>query len=180
MAISGSGEITASFSEGALIFGYPVVDPARYGVVEIAADGQAISLDEKPERPRSNLAVPGFYLYDSQVVGIAEGLVPSARGELEITDVNKEYLTRRQLQVIRLGRGIAWLDSGTHDSLLDAANFIATIEKRQGLKIACLEEVALRLGYVDEDHVSDVVSAMPQSTYKEYLERILTDTSYAR
>jgi glucose-1-phosphate thymidylyltransferase len=176
----GLGEIASSFTEGALIFGYPVVDPARYGVVEIGADGRALSLEEKPARPKSNLAVPGLYIYDSHVVGIAEDLRPSARGELEITDVNKEYLARGQLQVIRLSRGIAWLDSGTHDSLLEAANFIATIERRQGLKIACLEEVALRLGNVDEEHVARLLSKMPQSSYKEYLERILTDTSYAR
>jgi glucose-1-phosphate thymidylyltransferase len=176
----GLGEITSSFSQGALIFGYPVVDPARYGVVEIGADGRALSLQEKPTQPRSNLAVPGLYIYDSHVVGIAEGLRPSARGELEITDVNKEYMARGQLQVIRLGRGIAWLDSGTHDSLLEAANFIATIERRQGLKIACLEEVALRLGNVDEEHVTRLLSTMPQSSYKEYIERILTDTSFVR
>jgi glucose-1-phosphate thymidylyltransferase len=173
-------EITSSFSRGALIFGYPVVDPARYGVVEIGDDGKAKSLEEKPARPRSNLAVPGFYLYDSDVVSIAESLSPSRRGELEITDVNKEYLARGSLQVMRLGRGIAWLDSGTHDSLLDAANFIATIEHRQGLKIACLEELALRLGYVDEEHISGLLSTMPQSAYREYVERILTDTTYDR
>jgi glucose-1-phosphate thymidylyltransferase len=173
-------EITSTFAQGALIFGYPVVDPSRYGVVEIGSDGRAVSLEEKPERPRSNLAVPGFYVYDRDVVAIAEKLRPSARGELEITDVNKEYMARGDLRVVRLGRGIAWLDSGTHDSLLDAANFIATVELRQGLKIACLEEVALRLGYVDEGHVERLVSTMPDSTYREYLERVLTDPSYVR
>jgi glucose-1-phosphate thymidylyltransferase len=157
-----------------------VVDPSRYGVVEIDSDGRAISLEEKPARPRSNLAVPGFYVYDRDVVAIAEKLRPSARGELEITDVNKEYLDRGELRVIRLGRGFAWLDSGTHDSLLDAANFIATVEHRQGLKIACLEEVALRLGYVDEGHIERLLSTMPRSTYREYLERVLTDPSYVR
>jgi glucose-1-phosphate thymidylyltransferase len=169
----GLAEIASTFSEGALIFGYPVVDPARYGVVEIGADGQALSLEEKPVKPRSNLAVPGFYIYDSEAVAIAEALNPSARGELEITDVNKEYLARGNLQVMRLGRGIAWLDSGTHDSLLDAANFIATIEKRQGLKIACLEEIALRLGYVDETDMRAQIDAMPVSGYREYLERMM-------
>jgi glucose-1-phosphate thymidylyltransferase len=173
-------EITSSFAEGALIFGYPVVDPSRYGVVEIGPDGRALSLEEKPARPRTNLAVPGFYVYDRDVVAIAEKLRPSARGELEITDVNREYLARGDLQVIRLGRGFAWLDSGTHDSLLDAANFIATVEHRQGLKIACLEEVALRLGYVDEAHIERLMSTMPDSTYREYVERVLTDPSYVR
>jgi glucose-1-phosphate thymidylyltransferase len=173
-------EMTSTFSEGALIFGYPVVDPSRYGVVEIDPEGRALSLEEKPEQPRSNLAVPGFYVYDRDVVAIAEKLQPSARGELEITDVNKEYLARGDLRVIRLGRGFAWLDSGTHDSLLDAANFIATVEHRQGLKIACLEEVALRLGYVDEAHIERLLSTMPRSTYREYLERVLTDPSYVR
>jgi glucose-1-phosphate thymidylyltransferase len=172
--------ITSTFTEGALIFGYPVVEPSRYGVVQIGEDGRAISLEEKPVRPKSNLAVPGFYVYDQDVVAITEKLRPSSRGELEITDVNREYLYRGDLQVIRLGRGIAWLDSGTHDSLLDAANFIATVEHRQGLKIACLEEVALRLGFVDEAHVERILSTMPQSNYKEYLERILTDPSYVR
>jgi glucose-1-phosphate thymidylyltransferase len=173
-------EIMSTFVEGALIFGYPVVDPSRYGVVEIDANGRAMSLEEKPSRPKSNLAVPGFYVYDRDVVAITEKLRPSARGELEITDVNREYLARGDLQVIRLGRGIAWLDSGTHDSLLDAANFIATVEVRQGLKIACLEEVALRLGYVDEGHIERLLATMPTSTYKEYLERVLTDPSYVR
>jgi glucose-1-phosphate thymidylyltransferase len=173
-------EMTSTFSEGALIFGYPVVDPSRYGVVEIDPEGRALSLEEKPEQPRSNLAVPGFYVYDRDVVAIAEKLQPSARGELEITDVNKEYLARGDLRVIRLGRGFAWLDSGTHDSLLDAANFIATVEHRQGLKIACLEEVALRLGYIDEAHIERLLATMPTSTYKEYLERVLTDPSYVR
>jgi glucose-1-phosphate thymidylyltransferase len=172
--------IASSFSTGALIFGYPVIDPGRYGVVELGPDGLARSLEEKPSQPRSNLAVPGFYIYDEEVVSIAEGLRPSARGELEITDVNRKYLDQGRLRVIRLGRGIAWLDSGTHDSLLDAANFIATVEHRQGLKIACLEEVALRLGYVDEEHIGRLLSTMPQSTYREYLERILTDSSYVR
>jgi glucose-1-phosphate thymidylyltransferase len=172
--------IASSFSTGALIFGYPVIDPGRYGVVELGPDGLARSLEEKPSQPRSNLAVPGFYIYDEEVVSIAEGLRPSARGELEITDVNRKYLDQGRLRVIRLGRGIAWLDSGTHDSLLDAANFIATVEHRQGLKIACLEEVALRLGYVDEEHIGRLLSTMPQSTYRDYLERILTDSSYVR
>ena len=164
-----------SFSLGALIFGYPVGDPERYGVVEVGDNGRALSLEEKPQRPRSNLAVPGFYIYDDQVVGIASELKPSDRGELEITDVNNVYLDRGQLQVVRLGRGVAWLGSGTHDSLLDAANFIATIEHRQGLKIACLEEIALQRGYVDSAHMERLIAVMPSSAYRDYLERAMSD-----
>jgi glucose-1-phosphate thymidylyltransferase len=168
-------DVVDSFATGAVIFGYPVSDPERYGVVEMGEDGMAVSLEEKPASPKSNLAVPGFYIYDENVVDIAKNLTPSARGELEITDVNRVYLGRGQLKTIRLGRGIAWLDSGTHDSLLEAANFIATIEHRQGLKIACLEEIAFQRGYVDGGHMTDLVQAMPNSTYREYLERLLSD-----
>jgi glucose-1-phosphate thymidylyltransferase len=167
--------VVDDFAGGALIFGYPVSDPSRYGVVEVARDGQALSLEEKPDHPRSNLAVPGFYLYDAEVVEIAKGLSPSTRGELEITDINNIYLERGRLRVIRLGQGVAWLDSGTHDSLLEAANFIATIERRQGLKIACLEEVAFRLGYVDEAHLERLIAAMPESGYRDYLKRLMAD-----
>jgi glucose-1-phosphate thymidylyltransferase len=165
-------EIVDSFSTGAIVFGYPVRDPERYGVVELDADGRAVSLVEKPENPISNLAVPGFYLYDQHVVEVTESITPSARGELEITDVNRVYLDRGELTVARLGRGIAWLDSGTHDSLLDSANFIATIEHRQGLKIACLEEIAYRRGYIDRAHLLELIDAMPRSTYRQYLERV--------
>jgi glucose-1-phosphate thymidylyltransferase len=171
----GLSAVAESFSKGAVIFGYPVSDPERYGVVEIGEDGLALSLEEKPAHPRSNLAVPGFYLYDEQVVGLTEDLTPSPRGELEITDVNNAYLGQGELRVIRLGRGVAWLDSGTHDSLLEAANFIATIEHRQGLKIACLEEVAFRLGYVDEAHMERLIAGMAQSGYRDYLERMMAD-----
>ena len=173
----GLDAVVSDFDGGAVIFGYPVSDPERYGVVEIDANGMAVSLEEKPSSPRSNLAVPGFYLYDEDVVDIAKNLTPSARGELEITDVNREYLARGALRTIRLGRGIAWLDGGTHDSLLEAANFIATIEHRQGLKIACLEEIAYLRGYVDHNHMTSLVSAMPQSGYRGYLERLLADTT---
>ncbi|MEX1126455.1 MAG: glucose-1-phosphate thymidylyltransferase RfbA [Acidimicrobiia bacterium] len=173
----GLDAVVSDFDGGAIIFGYPVSDPERYGVVEIDANGMAVSLEEKPSSPRSNLAVPGFYLYDAHVVDIVKNLTPSARGELEITDVNREYLARGALRTIRLGRGIAWLDSGTHDSLLEAANFIATIEHRQGLKIACLEEIAYQRGYVDHNHMTTLVSEMPQSGYRGYLERLLADTS---
>jgi glucose-1-phosphate thymidylyltransferase len=169
---AGFDEIAASFTTGAVVFGYPVRDPERYGVVELDDDDRAVSLVEKPEQPRSNLAVPGFYLYDERVVEITEGITPSERGELEITDVNRAYLDRGELVVSRLGRGIAWLDSGTHDSLLDAANFIATIEHRQGLKIACLEEIAYRRGFIDRSQLVDLVEGMPRSAYREYLEQI--------
>lgn len=175
----GLDSVVADFDRGAVIFGYPVSDPERYGVVEMADDGLALSLEEKPASPRSNLAVPGFYLYDEDVVDIAKNLTPSARGELEITDVNREYMARSALRTIRLGRGIAWLDSGTHDSLLEAANFIATIERRQGLKIACLEEIAYQRGYVDRSHMTSMVAEMPRSSYREYLERILADAATA-
>ena len=167
--------VVEGFAGGALIFGYPVGDPGRYGVVEIGDDGRALSLEEKPERPRSNLAVPGLYLYDAGVVEQARQLSPSDRGELEITDINNAYLQQGRLRVVRLGQGVAWLDSGTHDSLLEAANFIATIERRQGLKIACLEEIAYRLGHVNETHMQDLISGMPASGYRDYLERMMTD-----
>lgn len=168
-------EIVREFTSGALIFGYPVRDPERYGVVEFDADGKVQSLVEKPERPRSNLAVPGLYLYDANAVEHTRTLTPSARGELEITDLNKVYLERGELRAVRLGRGIAWLDTGTHDSLLEAANFIATIEHRQGLKIACLEEIALRQGFVDEVALRATLAGMPASEYRDYVERVLEE-----
>jgi len=173
----GLDQTVEGFARGALIFGYPVSDPERYGVVEIDEDGMATSLEEKPTRPRSNMAIPGFYLYDEAVVDIAKNLTPSARGELEITDVNRAYMLQGALRTIRLGRGIAWLDSGTHDSLLEAANFIATIERRQGLKIACLEEVAYERGYVTHEQLTTLVSQMPMSGYRDYLERLLDDAA---
>ena len=160
------------FEGGALIFGYPVRDPERYGVVEFDEQGGVVSLEEKPEKPRTNLAVPGIYLYDSNVVETAQALEPSARGELEITDLNLAYLERGELRAERLGRGIAWLDTGTHESLLDAANFIATIESRQGLKIACLEEIALRRGYLSRDQYQQMLEGMPNSPYRNYLDMV--------
>jgi glucose-1-phosphate thymidylyltransferase len=166
----------ASFREGALIFGYPVSDPERYGVVEFGPDGRVLSLEEKPARPRTNLAVPGIYLYDREVVEIARRLKPSARGELEITDVNLEYLARGALRAERLGRGIAWLDTGTHESLLEAANFIAAIERRQGLKIGCPEEIAYRKGFIDAEGLLALTRAMPDSSYRAYLEALLAET----
>ena len=171
----GFDEAVATFVDGALIFAYPVSDPVRYGVVEFDETGKAISLEEKPERPRSRFAVPGMYLYGSDVVSLAESLEPSPRGELEITDLNKVYLDQGRLRVRTLGRGVAWLDSGTHDSLLDAANFIATIEHRQGTKIACLEEVAYRAGYLDHGGLATLVDSMPRSGYRTYLEEILAE-----
>jgi glucose-1-phosphate thymidylyltransferase len=164
--------IMAEFQGGARIFGYQVQDPERYGVVEFDCAGTVLSIEEKPRHPRSSYAVPGLYLYDSQVVSIARSITPSARGELEITDVNLEYLRRGQLTVERLGRGIAWLDTGTHRSLLEASNFIETIESRQGLKIACLEEIALRLGFIGLAQMRQVIQATPVSSYRDYLQRV--------
>ena len=167
--------IVAEFTDGALIFGYPVDDPQRYGVVEFDSEGRVKSLEEKPESPRTNLAVPGIYLYDRQVSGLARTLRPSARGELEITDLNLLYLERGELRAQRMGRGIAWLDTGTQESLLDAANFIATIERRQGLKISCPEEIAYRLGFVDREQLTRSIETMPPSPYRSYVERVLEE-----
>jgi glucose-1-phosphate thymidylyltransferase len=156
-------------NDGATVFAYPVADPQRYGVVELDAAGRPISLVEKPEQPRSNLAVTGLYLYDNRVVDIARGLRPSPRGELEITDVNAAYLRDGRLRVHVLSRGNAWLDTGTHDSLLDAANFVAVIEKRQGLKVGCVEEVAYRLGFIDDAQLMRLAEPMESSEYGRYL-----------
>jgi glucose-1-phosphate thymidylyltransferase len=160
-----AGQLT----DGAIIFGYPVKDPERYGVVEFDDNGKVLSITEKPKQPKSHYAVPGLYFYDNNVVSIAKNLKPSARGELEITAVNEAYLHKDSLKVELLGRGTTWLDTGTPDSLLEAAAFVATIERRQGLKIACIEEVAYRLGYIDKKRLQDLVSIMPNSIYKEYL-----------
>ena len=155
--------------KGATIFGYWVQDPERYGVVEFNARGCAINLEEKPKCPRSNYAVPGLYFYDNQVVHIATQLTPSVRGELEITDVNKAYLAQGALRVELLGRGMAWLDMGTHASLLQAANFIETIESRQGLKIACVEEVAYRMGYIDAGQLERLAQPLLKNSYGQYM-----------
>ena len=171
-------KIVQEFQSGALIFGYYVNDPERYGVVEFDSAGKAISIEEKPKKPKSNYAVPGLYLYDRHITEIAKAMKPSARGELEITDVNMEYLRRGGLHVIPLGRGIAWLDTGTHTSLLEASHFIGTLEARQGLKIACLEEIAFRLGYIDAKKMKQVIEETPKSSYRDYLERIFKEKSY--
>ena len=168
--------IVAGFTGGARIFGYYVNDPERYGVVEFDDSGRVIGIEEKPATPKTNYAVPGLYLYDNQVVDIAKKMKPSARGELEITDVNLEYLRRGQLSVEKLGRGIAWLDTGTHQSLLEASHFIGTLEARQGLKIACLEEIALRMGFIDCRKMAEVIEATPKSSYREYLVRVYNET----
>ncbi|MEX2206552.1 MAG: glucose-1-phosphate thymidylyltransferase RfbA [Myxococcota bacterium] len=168
-------EIVRDFATGAVIFGYPVRDPERYGVVEFDESSKVVSLVEKPKQPRSNLAVPGIYLYDATVVERAKHLRPSARGELEITDLNRAYLETGDLRALRLGRGIAWLDTGTHESLLEAANFIATIEQRQGLKIACLEEIAFRQGFIDAAGLERTIAAMPASPYRDYCAALLLE-----
>jgi glucose-1-phosphate thymidylyltransferase len=171
-------KIVKEFQSGAVIFGYYVNDPERYGVVEFDVTGKAISIEEKPSRPKSNYAVPGLYLYDQHITEIAKSMKSSARGELEITDVNMEYLRRGGLHVVPLGRGIAWLDTGTHTSLLEASHFIGTLEARQGLKIACLEEIAFRMGFVDKKKMKQVIEETPKSSYRDYLERILREKSF--
>jgi glucose-1-phosphate thymidylyltransferase len=168
----------AAGGAGATVFAYPVLDPERYGVVEFDAERRAISIEEKPAKPKSRYAVTGIYFYDAQVVSVAESLKPSPRGELEITDVNRWYLDRGQLRTQLLGRGTAWLDTGTHDSLLEAAMFIHTIEKRQGLKVACPEEIVYRLGYIDASQLRALAAKIAKSTYGQYLLRVLEETVY--
>ena len=165
--------IFAEFEGGARVFGYPVNDPERYGVVEFDAAGKAVGIEEKPEQPKSRYAVPGLYLYDEKVVDMTRHLTPSARGELEITDLNLAYLQRNELMVEKLERGIAWLDTGTHMNLLEASHFVGTLEARQGLKIACLEEIAYYKGFIDKDKFRQVIEDTPISNYREYLEAVL-------
>jgi glucose-1-phosphate thymidylyltransferase len=165
----------AGLKKGACIFGYWVADPQRYGVVEFNEKNEAISIEEKPQYPKSNYAVPGLYFYDNEVVKIAKNLKPSARGELEITDVNLTYLKKKNLRVELLGRGYAWLDTGTPDSLLDASNYIATMERRQGLKIGCIEEVAFRMGYIKRSQLKKIIDKLPKNDYKRYLNIILKE-----
>ncbi|MFO1417395.1 MAG: glucose-1-phosphate thymidylyltransferase RfbA [Methylotetracoccus sp.] len=163
----------ASTESGATVFGYWVRDPERYGVAEFGADGQVVSLVEKPEKPKSNYAITGLYFYDEQVVDIAANLKPSTRGELEITDLNNVYLQQGQLQVVKMGRGVAWLDTGTHNSLLQASNFIQTIEERQGLKICCPEEIAYNQGWIDDACLEQLAHGVRKSGYGEYLLQLL-------
>jgi glucose-1-phosphate thymidylyltransferase len=164
---------SAARETGATVFGYQVRDPERYGVVEFDASGQAVSLEEKPAKPKSSFAVTGLYFYDNQVVDIAGRLKPSARGELEITDVNRTYLELGQLRVEKLARGIAWLDTGTQESLIQAANYIQAIEERQGLMVGCLEEIAFRMGYITASDLARLARAMGSSAYGQYLLRVL-------
>lgn len=163
--------------KGGTIFGYQVNDPQRYGIVEFDKDGKAISIEEKPDVPKSNYAVPGLYIYDNKIVEISKNLKPSKRGELEITDVNREYLNRGELIVEKIGRGIAWLDTGTPEALLQASNFFGVIEERQGLKVACIEEIAYAKGFIDKDEFHSLVNSLPNSMYKDYLLRIVKESS---
>ncbi len=169
----------AQRSSGASVFAYRVQDPERYGVVEFDDQGQAISIEEKPERPRSHYAVTGLYFYDNRVIDIAADLKPSPRGELEITDVNRHYLDDGKLHVEMLGRGTAWLDTGTHESLLQAATFIETIEQRQGLKIACIEEIAWRMGYIDARQLEQLAAPLSKNSYGRYLRDLLNEGRYS-
>jgi glucose-1-phosphate thymidylyltransferase len=164
-----------ALERGACIFGYQVRDPERYGVVEFGPDGRAISLEEKPKDPKSHFAIPGLYVYDNRVVEFCRGLKPSARGELEITDLNSLYLERNELHVKLLSRGMAWLDTGTQTSLLEAGNYIATIEHRQGLKIACLEEAAFRMGFIEQAQLERIVDDLPKGEYREYLRLVCAE-----
>jgi glucose-1-phosphate thymidylyltransferase len=173
--LAGKLRTAARIEQGALIFAYPVRDPQRYGVVEFDDSGNALSIEEKPAKPRSSYAVPGLYFYDDQVVDIAANLKPSARGELEITDLNQVYLSRGQLRVEVMGRGVAWLDAGTHESLLQAANFVQAVEDRQGMMISCPEEIAYRLGYIDSAELQRQAHLMESNEYGKYLLRLLKE-----
>ncbi|MCK6370204.1 MAG: glucose-1-phosphate thymidylyltransferase RfbA [Gammaproteobacteria bacterium] len=166
----------AAGASGATIFGFNVRDPQRYGVISFDRSGQPADIEEKPAKPKSSMAVTGLYFYDASVVAITRGLRPSARGELEITDVNRHYLDRGELQVERLGRGFAWLDTGTHESLLDAANFVRLVEERQGLKISCPEEIAYRMGFIDEKQLERLAGALTSSGYGQYLLSVLHES----
>ena len=162
-----------SLNEGAVIFAYYVKNPKDFGVVEFDESGRVLSLEEKPQKPKSNYAIPGLYFYDEQVVDIAKSLEPSTRGELEITDLNRKYLERGNMKVKQLGRGFAWLDTGTYDGLLEAANFVGTIQKRQGLYIACIEEIAYKMGYINSERLLDIANTMKSTEYGDYLRRLV-------
>jgi glucose-1-phosphate thymidylyltransferase len=162
--------------KGATIFGYQVTDPERYGIVEFDKSGKVLSIEEKPAKPKSHYAVPGLYIYDNRVIEISKNLKPSGRGELEITDVNRAYLDLGELRVEKIGRGVAWLDTGTPEALLAAANFFGVIEDRQGLKVACIEEIAYYKGFINKEQFVSLVNAIPKSLYREYLERILAES----
>jgi len=168
-------QLAASREKGATVFGYHVNNPGAYGVVEFAEDGRVISVEEKPAKPKSNYAITGLYFYDRRVVEIAKNIKPSARGELEITDVNRNYLEAGELTIEILGRGAAWLDTGTHDNLLAASSFVQTIEQRQGLKVACPEEIAYRMGYIDAEQLAALAVPLQKSGYGEYLEQVLNE-----
>jgi glucose-1-phosphate thymidylyltransferase len=165
----------AQLRDGAIVFAYPVADPGRYGVVEFNEAGMALSIEEKPAKPRSNYAVPGVYFYDNRVLDLAKGLKPSARGEVEITDINNQYLAWGELQVEPLGRGVAWLDAGTHESLLQAANFVHALQERQGMMISCPEEIALRKGFIDRNQFRALAEALQTNRYGRYLLQLLRD-----
>ena len=165
----------ATLQHGALVFAYPVADPRRYGVVEFDRSGKALSIEEKPQTPRSNFAVPGVYFYDSRVLDLARNLKPSARGEVEITDINNDYLERGEMRVEVLGRGFAWLDAGTHESLLQAGNFVHALQERQGMMISCPEEIALRRGYISRDQFRSLAEALHTNRYGQYLLQLLND-----
>ena len=165
----------ATLQRGALVFAYPVADPRRYGVVEFDSSGKALSIEEKPQTPRSNFAVPGVYFYDSRVLDVARNLKPSARGEVEITDINNDYLERGEMQVEVLGRGFAWLDAGTHESLLQAGNFVHALQERQGMMISCPEEIALRRDYISRDQFRSLAEALHTNRYGQYLLQLLND-----
>jgi glucose-1-phosphate thymidylyltransferase len=173
--LSGVLKKCSRLEKGGLIFGYLTRDPRRYGVVEFDSQGKAISIEEKPRQPRSNYAVPGLYFYDNEVIGIAENLRPSSRGELEITDLNLEYLRRGELQVEVLGRGYAWLDMGTHESLLQAGCYIQTIQERQGFRVACVEEIAFRMGYIDGERLRSLARDMLKNEYGQYLMEVVAE-----
>ena len=176
--LPGQLRTAASQADGATVFAYHVHDPERYGVVQFDADRKAIAIDEKPAQPKSNYAVTGLYFFDGQVTEIAKALKPSARGELEITDLNRVYLDQSTLRVELMGRGVAWLDTGTHESLIEAANFIEVIQRRQGLKISCPEEIAYKLGYIDAEKVKEIASNLKQNEYGQYLLKMLDERVY--